>query len=1000
MDIPFSTEPEFDDSRNRTHLANYQTRLYDRFSRTDMTGIMDAPEDVPFALHDVYIPLRVSDTEIRTIHKSEDVDEVNSLAFEDACRKHFSLLLSGAPGSGKSTLTQFLTMALSQPRHNETIGKLGRRLVMPITLRHLDFKKINNLKDLWREWLHLIKDRLDMELRWEFFEFYINHGWTVVIFDGVDELGELTNRTLITSISEWIKGHEKKREFNGNRIIVTGRPSGYFDNEDYSAFTRKQHLQPFNSQEILQYSKKWHSIRYHHDPAEAQRRQTAFDQALEKFSGLAELKHRPIYLAMLAQVAHADGQLPQTRTLAYQRMVEAYLYKLELLKQLKGREGLVVVPDWSPDDRWRFIEDLAFRIHSQAAEHSREYQDQLNIAVNHGDIRRLIREILTDTKNRFETIDTREERLEETTNQLLRYFLARSGLLIEPAPQTYQFSHLTFQEFLCAKRIFRRQTKRNLTQYLKQQLFDKLKHTGWLRVALEYFGIDTMQAGQEQSEILQELIEFSQAGHQRFLLDFLSTTDHTLTDREKGKWLKTLFAYWCMFRKSHFHWFNELAEMTQTGDDPFGMVSFLTKLLDDALLRQDTQWRCELLEPMNEDDAEFAMDKTITTIRQADIQAQRAFILISSASWDDIRRTFFLKTERIQALKKLGRDASSAVALEPYVITASLFNKAAPIADTAVSLLSVTEWTTLLFGYTRSLMHSRNSFQRQILYVHLISLMPPPHPSTLNIAAIETQLGSFFALVQALGQALDQAIEQVQDLDLTLPRDLEMALIPDLPQPPDQNGHLARAQARALAGDLTNDLILVKILVEALAGDLAQAGTGVLPRALARARDLADAMALCLDWALNLNMNLARAGDLAGNLARDCALAWDKASAWDRALAPNLLLTLYTFHFILFESSTRLAGKLEISIDISREKTEDLAKQIKTDESAIQYFEKQCGPIDDLRQRELKEWLNSNHSPRYRFDYILKYGPPSDFDRAKAIEQYHQMIKEFLKSTR
>lgn len=105
----------------------------------------------------------------------------------------------------------------------------------------------------------------------------------------------------------------------------------------YERHFSKRYLQPFNTEQIEHYVRNWYRVRYPQDTVTQQSRATDFIEKLRQYRGLAELKHRPIYLAMLAYVAETYGELPVSRTLAYSKMVDAYVHQLELLKQFKEK---------------------------------------------------------------------------------------------------------------------------------------------------------------------------------------------------------------------------------------------------------------------------------------------------------------------------------------------------------------------------------------------------------------------------------------------------------------------------------------------------------------------------------------------------------------------------------------------------------------------------------------------------------------------------------------
>ncbi len=545
--------PIFIDNQYGRLFNLYRKRLSEYYSKADMAGVMEASEDIPVNLRDIYVPLRIDEQDIPRINNSEEVERIKGIDLDLALNKNHFLAISGLPGSGKTTLTNFLSGELSKSQANKSIQLLGRQLVIPIVLRELNFDNINSFEQLFEQWRTQIQERLDLDLPKEFFELYVKNHWALVIFDGFDEVDESVNSKLIKWIDDWIDGVIKESKSNAENsfyCIITARPSGFLSQETYTKNFRKYYLQPFNREQIKQYVSNWYQVRYPIDSVKKISKTKGFIEKLEQFRGLAELKHRPIYLAMLAYVAETFGELPLTRTLAYSKMVDAYIHQLELLKKTTEKKNGYQAPSWSYDDKLRVMEELAFRLHTKAclelknATKSAINTEQMQILISKVELNKHIYDIIES--GRFNSLEIKD------AEALTKYFIARTGLLIEPKQDFYQFSHLTFQEFLTAKRIYRKLSKRNPISYLKKNIFDTLNQTGWHEVALLYFGIDTLSSGEDHNYIIQYCFNEDNEAHQSFIIDLLMTTDHTLTESEVIAYLNTLIYIWLTAKKPQY----------------------------------------------------------------------------------------------------------------------------------------------------------------------------------------------------------------------------------------------------------------------------------------------------------------------------------------------------------------------------------------------------------------------------------------------------------------
>lgn len=643
----YPINPQFINSKWRKEYQEYRSKLFGLYERADMTGVMEASEDQPVHIRDIYVPLRLDKTNIDYIKSTEEVDDIKGLTIEDTlCSRQFTAI-SGLPGSGKSTLTKFLATALSQTENNHYTNQLGRRIVIPFTLRELNFSKINSLDDLWNEWLADFSKRLELELKKEFFDFYISYGWAVIIFDGIDEIKDEKNRELIEWINNWINENIETLITAPNKlnIIITGRPYGYLDDGEYEKYFDKMFLQPFNSKEIEIYTHKWFSIRHPKDKVRIEQKTNDFVSAIKDY-GLTDLKHRPIYLAMLAYVAETYGELPRTRSIAYSKMIDAYVHQLDLIKRLKDIKT-ISREIWSYDDKIRVLEELAYKIHAKATE---ELESEKN-----NDARQMQIQVTIDTLKQYIEKILKDEKLKsihkDEIEQFVDYLLARTGLIVEPRHGYVQFSHLSFQEYLVAARIYRRKNPLKLIQYLKTEIFERLNKTGWYEVGLLYFGIDSLRAGEYQSDILKEVIERDNGTHHKFIIDLFATTEHKLSEDEELRWLKTLIYVWSLFggQRNLFKYMSETVKKRFTEEIYNNIISYLFSFADKVINGNASLYDEDSLIAQNNDDEKSNsmccnLDKHDNNILKA---VRNLFLL--GIYWKSFRADFLTK-ERIKKL--------------------------------------------------------------------------------------------------------------------------------------------------------------------------------------------------------------------------------------------------------------------------------------------------------------------------------------------------------------
>ncbi|MCD4655259.1 NACHT domain-containing protein, partial [bacterium] len=282
-------KPNFKETEEQKQfLRRYRESLTKVYHRADFAGLSDLPEDVPVALQSIYVPLLFSpeNMEKKSEYKIDTYKKTLNIA--TLMQAHQSVVLLGGPGSGKTTLTRFLSWALSHPDMTYLSTKLGQRLVIPFILRNYsnlsDLKSFDNLLvEYCAKMQRVFKwEQKGLKLDPDLLMFYLANGWAFIIFDGLDEVGSLNLRK---KIRRWIvEDLWKITDVNTNMILATSRPAGYdecpFDQEisddiktqvldDGSTvilhmscqYPNRFYVMPFSESQQENFSDKWHNLR-------------------------------------------------------------------------------------------------------------------------------------------------------------------------------------------------------------------------------------------------------------------------------------------------------------------------------------------------------------------------------------------------------------------------------------------------------------------------------------------------------------------------------------------------------------------------------------------------------------------------------------------------------------------------------------------------------------------------------------------------------------------
>lgn len=385
----------------------------------------------------IYIPLTAVPEQAD--ENAPNVSRINPLSFLTPGARHMVL---GDPGSGKSTMQKFLALAgqseALQKRYN---AEPDNRLPIFITLRRyadeLKSRKNLSLIDYILENVQGDFNLKSADL--DFFEYYLESGQAILLFDGLDELPgphfkkDVVNRirTLITT-------------YPGNTVVVTSRIVGYdsafrFDNREFSHY-RLTNLQ---LPEIEQFVRDWYAVRIDNPKERDEHANDLIGILQEKeHEAIGELAQNPLLLTIIALVHRIDAVLPDERVVLYQKCTETLLNTWHTWKfrdtEIKHR-GKV-----ERRNRKR-MEAIAYWMHCQSI--SAKKNQRAVVPYN------ALKDFLTSYIAKSEIYRNLEEDPEDMASEFLEFVKKRAGLLIEIGDNEYSFVHLTFQEYLAASNI-------------------------------------------------------------------------------------------------------------------------------------------------------------------------------------------------------------------------------------------------------------------------------------------------------------------------------------------------------------------------------------------------------------------------------------------------------------------------------------------------------------------------------------------------------------------
>ena len=398
------------------------------------------------------------------------------VALEDLLTVSDRLAIIGGAGSGKSTILHHLAVTLARAIQQDVplpyrlaAGKPLIPLLVPLRYyrdylekchsapgRALDAPTTGTLAGFiaWQ------LQRGSKQGSEEFFHRLLGAGGCLLMIDGLDEVVSREQRGQVREQVETLV----RADYPGNHVIVTAREAGFQEEAVFGDDFTRLDVQDLTHAQIEQLVGNWCSRLYADDVTGNQGKLVqAIDEVNERRreKDLAPLINTPLMVTMVVSVQVGDTELPRERAALYEACVKAILQA-----QYTPEEGRRQVTDWGGP--WEAQRDwlchLAVRMHEGGRAGAALREEQ-------------VKEVL-------QNINLAEDKV--------RAFLIASrhrGGLFEERAEFFQFSHLTFQEFLAARLLAKyREDGRPILQ-------PHVTESWWREVALLTYGYLSMESG-------------------------------------------------------------------------------------------------------------------------------------------------------------------------------------------------------------------------------------------------------------------------------------------------------------------------------------------------------------------------------------------------------------------------------------------------------------------------------------------------------------------------
>lgn len=438
--------PTVDADQLARQIADYLVWVYDRFGTIELRGVhREGRQVVQLDLETVYIPLAAISHLRYGANREIELNQV----LEQGNR----LIITGGPGSGKTTVLQHIAWALAsaivtnQPelaatklglRIDDKVGKKEKALPLPLFVPLSAYAQDRrNQTDPQQRTLaafisrYLIERQSGLRLPADFFVRLLDQGRGIILLlDGLDEVPDEHERAAVRqAIEDLVTGREELR------ILVTCRTAAYNSRTALGKGFVEVQVQPLSQTHIERLVHHAYTAIY---PDDATTRQHKVDELLTGIEGLETERRRrlgekaerlidsPLLIRMLLIVHLSERRMPEHRAELYMRATENILWPQYLLDEdAATRIGRLV--GGSHETHRELVQYLAFAMHRRGDQQGREIEEHT------------LRAILGEAPE---------------FKPFLNDFVALTrlrGTLLEERLGVYRFVHLAFQEFLTAR---------------------------------------------------------------------------------------------------------------------------------------------------------------------------------------------------------------------------------------------------------------------------------------------------------------------------------------------------------------------------------------------------------------------------------------------------------------------------------------------------------------------------------------------------------------------
>ncbi|HKU73565.1 MAG TPA: DUF4062 domain-containing protein [Pyrinomonadaceae bacterium] len=423
-------------SKDRGPVKIPLTEVFESQLATTGASGADVPEEVRKYQEIIYGPkpeAPVATAEAEEIEEAPDDEDPllmgNPEQVLDLLGRERTQVILGGPGSGKSTILQYVMLRVCQigaAREALPLHLQDAPLPFLIDLRNYVLQKAEDFSN------YIVKNALDIYDSSIEIDNLISvlgeERQALVLFDGLDEVFDPDERRRVIN-----QFQSFAHRYPHARIVVTSRIAGYDRTALGLAGFEHYTLLPLTLSQIRHFAEQWYE---YYTLEETDRTAQGLIQRIIESPRLLDLAGNPLLLTMMA-VIYKDRDLPNERWKLYERCAETLLEDWDLGKGIEDEDFKLSLPV-----RTAQKSEILQRVSMYMLEHEQKGRE-LN-AIAYGP---LLDVVATYFEEKYQK--SRGE-AEAISVDILRHLMERTYVLAGIGERIFGFVHRTFMEYFAA----------------------------------------------------------------------------------------------------------------------------------------------------------------------------------------------------------------------------------------------------------------------------------------------------------------------------------------------------------------------------------------------------------------------------------------------------------------------------------------------------------------------------------------------------------------------